>query len=223
MCSWGWEHAQHLEERNWGVTARNVSVWGETRPQTLLQISALQSCGACWTRVLFQPWKMTGILCANWVQMWGWVSHITHILSCLHVRFHLQTISNFQIALYFFFGCRSSSNCGQIPLAPWLVGGDPIWERRSLLALLCPRRREGGRIEFGSKGWSRVHPGAWAHAIPSWWVSFPVSWGIPTCEHGVGQRASRTMAMRPRQPCPDLNSALWHVHHVLSCALRDCL
>jgi len=76
--------------------------------------------------------------------MWSWVSHIAHILSCLHVGFCLWAISSFQIALCFFFSCRSSGNCCQIPLALWLVGGDPVCERRCLLALLCPSRREGG-------------------------------------------------------------------------------
>lgn len=122
-----------------------LSVWkrgaGELRQETFpaegkrgckapLQISALRSCGACWTEVLFQPRKMTGILCANWVQMWGWVLHITRILSCLHGRFRLRTISDFQIALCCFFSCRRGGKRGRIPLAPWLVEGDPVWEKK---------------------------------------------------------------------------------------------
>lgn len=123
VCVSGWEQAQHSEEGAGGLEWEMFPSEGKPDFKTLLKISALESCGACWTGVLFQPWKMTGIHCANCVQMWGWVSHITHILRCLHVGFHLQTISNFQIALSFFFSCRSGGNCGQIPMLPgWWKG-----------------------------------------------------------------------------------------------------
>lgn len=172
VCGWGWEHAQHLEERSWGLRVRNVSIWGETR----LQDSAEN----------FSPWKlwgllnlwgfvstrkMTGIHCANCVQMWGWVSRITHILSCLHEC--LQTISNFQIALSFFFSCRSGGNCGQISMLPG-------WWRRTLLgkevfSCLVPTE---GMEEEGERGESTAHPVLWVHTIPLWWMSFPAAPGL---------------------------------------------
>lgn len=142
--------------------------------------------------------KMTGIHCANCVQMWGWVSRITHILSCLHVGFHLQTISNFQITLSFFFSWRSDGNCGQISMLPGWWRGTLLGKK--VFSCLVPTE---GMDEEGEKGESTAHPVLWVHTIPLWWMSFPAAQGwIPTCAHRAGQRASRTVTI----PCPHLNS-----------------
>lgn len=156
---------------------------GKPDCKTLLKISDLESCGACWTGVLFQPWKMTGIHCANCVQMWGWVSHITHILSCLHVGFHLQTISNFQIALSF--SCRSGSNCSQIPVLPGWRRGTLI--REEVFSCLAVPSQRGWK----KRGWderAQEHSTPSHVGIPLWWMYslLPQDW-IPNVCIGLGR------------------------------------
>lgn len=143
LCSWGWENAQRLEDKE--LQKKAFPSEGEPGCKILLQISNVHHLEAYWIGVLFRLWKMTGILCENWVQMWDWVSHITQILSCLHIRFHLQTISNFQITL-FLFGWRS----GQILLAPCWWEGTLFWKEGLCWTCSVP--------EIESGGWSRAHP-----------------------------------------------------------------
>lgn len=185
---------------------------GKPDCKTLLKISDSESCGACWTGVLFQPRKMTGIHCANHVQMSGWVSHITHILSCLHAGFHLQTISNFQIALSFFFSCRSGSNCGQIPMLPgcWR---EPLSGKVFFLPCCAPTERmeeEGERVRAQSCRLTPSLCGGCPSLLPQCW--------IPICAHRAGQWASRTVTTA----CPHLNSTLWHVHLFSHACVAAC-
>lgn len=183
---------------------------GKPDCKTLLKISDLEICGVCWTGVLFQPWKMTGIHCANCVQMWGWVSHITRILSCLHVGFHLQTISNFQIALSF--SCRSGGNCSQIPILPGWWRGTLI--REEVFFLLCCALTEGMEKEgerWESTGAQHAQSCMCTPSLCDGCPSLlPQDW-IPTW---AGQWVSRTATTL----CPHLNSTPWHVHLTSSCA-----
>lgn len=135
---------------------------------------------------------MTGIHCANCVQMWGWVSRITHILSCLHEC--LQTISNFQIALSFFFSWRSDGNCGQISMLPGWWRGTLLG--KEVFSCLAPQRgwrkreREERAQHTQSCGCTPSLCGGCPSLLPQGW--------IPTCAHRAGQRASRTVTI----PCP---------------------
>lgn len=143
LWGWSWKHAQHLEDGNWRMTARNVSIWGRTRLKNSSANFRSPCFGACWIGALFQPRKMTGILCANWVQMWDWISQITQFLSCLHVEFHSQTVSNFQIASYSF----------KEVAKPCLL---PVWWEGTVFGkerLCCPCSVPA----VGKRAWSRAH------------------------------------------------------------------
>lgn len=156
--------------------------------------------------------------------MWGWVSHITHILSCLHVRFHSQTVSNLQIALRFFFSCSNRGNRGQSLLLPGWWEETLFGKKGVCFPFSVP---SGGRNEHRSRGWGREHPVMWAHNIPLWCVSYPTAPGLASqgvlTHYGAGHRARRTVAMHPCQPCPDLNPTPCHVIHLLSCTLCGSL
>lgn len=117
---------------------------GEPGCKILLQISRVQCFWACWIGALFQPWKMTGIFCANWVQMWDWISQITQILSCLHIEFHLQTMSNFQIVSYSF------EEVAKPCLLPGWWEGTVFGKQRLCWPCSVPA--------VGKRAWSRAHP-----------------------------------------------------------------